>query len=68
MTLTGGRVPNLEVIASYSSKGKAVAGTICATLEEKKIRRWITPRDISAGNSWDDSIIEAIENAQVMTV
>jgi formylglycine-generating enzyme required for sulfatase activity len=68
LTLAGERVPNHEVFVSYSNKDKAVADTICATLEEKKIRCWIAPRDISAGNSWGGSIIEAIEDAQVMVL
>ena len=68
LTLTGERVPNHEVFVSYSNKDKAVADAICATLEEKQIRCWIAPRDISAGNSWGGSIIEAIEDAQVMVL
>ena len=68
LTLTGERVPNHEVFVSYSNKDKAVADAICATLEEKHIRCWIAPRDISAGNSWGGSIIEAIEDAQVMVL
>ena len=68
LTLTGERVPNHEVFVSYSNKDKAVADAICATLEDKHIRCWIAPRDISAGNSWGGSIIEAIEDAQVMVL
>ena len=68
LTLQGERVPNHEVFVSYSNKDKAVADAICATLEEKKIRCWVAPRDISAGNSWGGSIIEAIEDAQVMVL
>jgi len=41
---------------------------ICATLEAKKINCWIAPRDISAGDSWGGSIIEAIEDARVMVL
>ncbi len=68
LTLAGERVPNHEVFISYSNKDKAVADALCSTMEEKKIRCWIAPRDISAGNSWGGSIIEAIEDSQVMVL
>ena len=68
LSLTGERVPNHEVFISYSNKDKAVADALCATLEAKSIRCWVAPRDIAAGNSWGGSIIEAIEDAQVMVL
>jgi len=62
----GEHLPNHDVFISYSNKDKSVADAICAILEEKQIRCWIAPRDISAGHSWGGSIIDAIEDARVM--
>ncbi|HOD84309.1 MAG: hypothetical protein BWX88_01524 [Planctomycetes bacterium ADurb.Bin126] len=68
LTLAGERVPDHEVFISYSNKDKTVADAICATLEKRKMRCWIAPRDIAAGDSWGGSIIEAIGDAKVMVL
>jgi len=35
-----------DVFISYSSKDKTVANAVCATVENRKVRCWIAPRDI----------------------
>jgi hypothetical protein len=57
-----------DVFISYSSKDKTVADAVCARLESAGIRCWIAPRDIVAGTSYGESIIEAIHVAKVMVL
>jgi hypothetical protein len=57
-----------DVFISYASKDKTVADAVCARLETAGIRCWIAPRDIMAGTSYGESIIEAIHNATVMVL
>ena len=55
-----------DVFVSYSVKDKTTADAICASLEANGIRVWIAPRDVMPGSDWGESIIEAIEQSQVM--
>jgi hypothetical protein len=57
-----------DVFISYASKDKIVAAAVCARLEAAGIRCWIAPRDIVAGTSYGEAIIEAIHGAQVMVL
>lgn len=57
-----------DVFISHSSIDKSIADAVTAALEQAKIRCWIAPRDIMPGESWGGSIIEAIENSQVMVI
>ncbi len=57
-----------DVFISHSSKDKAMADAVTASLENAKIRCWIAPRDIRAGDSWGGAIVEAIESCQVMVL
>jgi hypothetical protein len=57
-----------DVFVSYASKDKIVADAVCAWLEAVGIRCWIAPRDIVAGRSYGEAIIEAIHDARVMVL
>ena len=57
-----------DVFISYASKDKNVADAVCARLEASGIRCWIAPRDIVAGTSYGEAIIEAIHGAKVMVL
>ena len=57
-----------DVFISYASKDKIVADAVCAKLESSAIRCWIAPRDIVAGTSYGEAIIEAIHGAKVMVL
>jgi len=59
---------SFDVFVSHSSKDKPVADAVCARLEAAGIRCWIAPRDIVAGTSYGESIIEAIHAARVMVL
>ena len=55
-----------DVFVSYSVKDKTTADAICASLEANGIRVWIAPRDVMPGSDWGESIIDAIQQSQVM--
>jgi TIR domain-containing protein/uncharacterized protein DUF1566 len=57
-----------DVFISHSSKDKAVADAVCATLEQHHIRCWIAPRDIGPGQEWGESIVTAIHSSRVMVL
>ena len=57
-----------DVFVSHASKDRVVANAVCARLEAAGIRCWIAPRDIVAGTSYGESIIEAIHAAKVMVL
>jgi hypothetical protein len=57
-----------DVFVSYSKEDKPVADAVVAGLENKGIRCWVAPRDITPGSSWGDAIISAIEGSRFMVV
>jgi hypothetical protein len=57
-----------DVFISYSSRDKPVADAVVAGLENKGIRCWVAPRDITPGSSWGDAIINAIEGSRFMVI
>jgi hypothetical protein len=57
-----------DVFISYSHKDKAIADLICTTLEAKKMKCWIAPRDVPAGQNYQESIIDAIDASHIMVL
>lgn len=57
-----------DVFVSYSHKDKPAADAVVAGLEQKGVRCWVAPRDVTPGTSWGDAIIGAIETAKIMVV
>jgi tetratricopeptide (TPR) repeat protein len=57
-----------DVFISYASEDKALADAACATLEAKRIRCWIAPRDVTPGVGYAEAIVNAITEAKVMIV
>jgi hypothetical protein len=57
-----------DVFISYPHQDKAIADAACAKLEDANIRCWIAPRDIAPGAEWAASIVEAIDQCQVMVL
>ena len=52
-----------DAFICHSSKDKAVADAVVATLEAAGVRCWIAPRDVTPGDSYVEDIIEAIEGS-----
>lgn len=57
-----------DVFISNSSKDKAVADEVCATLESHGVRCWIAGRDIEPGQTWSEAIIDAIRASRAMVL
>jgi TIR domain len=57
-----------DVFISYANEDKAVAYAVCAHLEERGIRCWIAPRDVTAGVYYAQAIIKAIKESRVMAL
>jgi hypothetical protein len=57
-----------DVFVSYSHKDKAIADAVVAGMENRGIRCWFAPRDITPGSSWGESIINAIEGSRIMVI
>lgn len=57
-----------EVFISYASEDRKIADAVLASLEQRQIRCWMAPRDISPGVSYASAIMEAIESCQAMVV
>jgi hypothetical protein len=57
-----------DVFISYSHQDKAVADAACAKLESEGIRAWIAPRDIAPSAEWATSIVEAIDQCNLMVL
>jgi formylglycine-generating enzyme required for sulfatase activity len=56
------------VFISYSTRDKATADAVCAYLEARKIRCWIAPRDVPAGQIFADALIDAIDASGVFVL
>jgi len=57
-----------DVFISYSSKDKPTADATCAVLEQRGIRCWMAPRDITPGADWGESIVEAIHSSGALVL
>jgi hypothetical protein len=57
-----------DVFISYSSKDKAVADAVCATIENRKIRCWIAPRDVPPGLPYAAALVNAINDSKVFVL
>jgi hypothetical protein len=57
-----------QVFISYSSEDKNVADAVCAGLEQARLRCWIAPRDIIAGDVYGEAILDAISGCRVIVV
>ena len=57
-----------DVFVSYSTKDKAVADAIVASLEKRKIRCWYAPRDVKPGADWGTEIAFAISESSVFLI
>lgn len=57
-----------DVFISYSAKDKQIADALCATLESRKIRCWIAPRDVRPGTDYPAALIQAINNSRLLVL
>ncbi|MGA3359857.1 MAG: TIR domain-containing protein [Halobacteriota archaeon] len=57
-----------DVFISYANEDKIVAYSVCVNLEERRIRCWIAPRDVSPGVYYAQAIIKAIKESRAMAL
>jgi len=57
-----------DVFVSYSAEDKSIADAVCATLEAKRIRCWIAPRDILPGAPYAEALVDAIDGSRLMVL
>lgn len=55
-----------KVFICHASSDKQVADAACAALEAQRIPCWIAPRDILAGEEYQESIVEALSDSQIV--
>lgn len=57
-----------DVFISYSSKDKTVADAVCASLEARRIRCWIAPRDVLPGISYAEALIDGLNRSRILVL
>ncbi|WP_431969456.1 ATP-binding protein [Nocardia sp. bgisy134] len=57
-----------DVFVSHSSRDRNLAEAVVHELEAVGVRCWIAPRNIMAGTSYPQAIVEAIRHCEVMVV
>jgi hypothetical protein len=57
-----------DVFISYSSEDKPIADAVCATLESKKIRCWIAPRDVLPGIPYGEALSQALHGSRALVL
>jgi len=57
-----------HIFISYAIDDRDLAATICELLESSGRRCWLAPRDILPGSDWGESIIDAINQSQLMVL
>jgi hypothetical protein len=57
-----------DVFISYSSHDKAVADAVCASLEARRIRCWIAPRDVLPGVPYAEALIDGLNQSRLMVL
>lgn len=54
------------IFISHSSKDDSVANALCDYLEMHNIKCWIDHRDATPGSPWENSIVDAIKDSNLM--
>jgi TolB-like protein/Flp pilus assembly protein TadD len=57
-----------NVFISYSSEDKAVADTVCSTLEQSGVACWMAPRNVVPGESYAGAIVRAIDGTKLVVL
>jgi hypothetical protein len=57
-----------EVFISYATAQRELAFQLTERFEDNGVRCWIAPRDIQAGRTWVEAIMEAIGSSRLMLV
>ena len=55
-----------DIFISHSTNDRAIAERVCSDLETQRFSCWIAPRDIDAGEAWDEAIIRALDSCRIV--
>jgi len=56
---------NHDIFISYSSHDQEFANKICAALEDKNIKCWIAPRDITGGMKYTEALLRGVHSSKI---
>ena len=62
------QAPKLSAFISHAKADAKKAQEIAASLEERGLKCWIAPRDVTAGRAYGDEIIRGIESAKAFVL
>ena len=62
------QAPKLSAFISHAKADARKAQEIAASLEERGLKCWIAPRDVTAGRAYGDEIIRGIESAKAFVL
>ena len=57
-----------DVFISHSSENQSLADAICHTLEEHRIKCWISPRDVQPGIPYAREIMRGLKESEIMVL
>jgi hypothetical protein len=57
-----------DVFVSYASQDAALANKIVENLEQRGIKCWISPRDVTPGSQYADEIVGTINDTKVLVL
>ena len=57
-----------DVFISYSNHDKNVADALCGTLESRRIRCWIAPRNMPAGADYPTALVRALNMSRILVL
>ena len=57
-----------EVFICYANQDQQAADEVCAALEKNAITCWMAPRNITAGQDWDQAIMDAIPDCRMVVI
>ncbi len=61
-------VKTIHAFISHSSQDAEWAQIVCDSLEQRKLKCWIAPRDITPGSEWGAAIIDSIDRSRVVVL
>ena len=61
-------VKTIHAFISHSSQDAEWAQRVCDSLEKRKLKCWIAPRDITPGSEWGAAIIDGIDRSRVVVL
>ncbi len=57
-----------QAFISHSTKDQKFAQAMCQALEQAGVKAWIAPRDIPAAAEYDDALVDAIEQTEIVVL